>query len=84
MRTAGATRKPPAPIHNPFAKATTASAPTKDGASAAATSTTSDSAASRSRNSHSRYVRKAAAVGRRFVRKYVMSEKRREIRTATR
>ena len=76
----GDTRNPPTLIHKPLANAVKASDITKLG-KIDDISTTSDSPAKRSKNSHITQVKNALPPGRRLIKKYVIIEKSREMRT---
>ena len=76
----GDTKKPPTLIHRPLANAVRASDITKLGNNDDI-STTRDSPAKRSKNSHITQVKNALAPGRRLIKKYVIIEKSREMRT---
>lgn len=76
----GDTKKPPTLIQRPFANAMRARATTKLG-NIEEISTTRASPANRSRKSHITHVKKAVTPGRKLESQYVVTEKRREIKT---
>ena len=76
----GDTKKPPTLIHSPLANAVKASDITKLG-NIDDMSTTRDSPAKRSKNNHITQVKKALPPGRRLIKKYVIIENSREMRT---